>query len=230
MWLLSSLTCAFIDLDAGMAVQAAITLGIHRGMETHQIFPAEEQVLRRNVWRSLFVLDRFLSAALGRPTMITEDDCSEDSLDAPPGASRTALDVAVETAKVIGRILRLVYSKRRVKAQLAQQFSADCLRVKGLLQGQLHWRRAVDPSTPVIQAVSVLHVNLFYSYAVLLYTRPFLLHLLKMDQLHSVPPTSSGSNTQKFSKECVRTAAHMIGLVHGAFLAKYLPQRNPFVM
>lgn len=42
----------------GMAVRSAFALGLHRE-ETLVIFNTEEQTLRRNLWRSLFVLDRF---------------------------------------------------------------------------------------------------------------------------------------------------------------------------
>lgn len=42
----------------GMAVRSAFALGLHRE-EPMVIFSAEEQTLRRNLWRSLFILDRF---------------------------------------------------------------------------------------------------------------------------------------------------------------------------
>ncbi|KAF5639846.1 transcriptional regulatory [Fusarium sp. NRRL 52700] len=70
----------------GRAVRAAYALGIHRGHESEiSQFPANEdlRVLRRNVWRSLFVLDRFLAATLGRPFAISDNEYSESSLRPP---------------------------------------------------------------------------------------------------------------------------------------------------
>lgn len=219
-----------------MAVQSAFTLGLHRGKETHVIFPPDEQAVRRNVWRSLFVLDRFLAAALGRPPMITEEDCSDDSLDVPgeslvPAPRITSsVSVSVEIAKVVGRILQKIYSTRRVSVRLGQQFAADCGRLETLLREELHWKRAMDPATPPTQAMSILHLNLFYGHAVMLYTRPFFLFLLKKDQVDGIPPAQFNSRIQRFSRTCVTTSEHTVGLVHGAFAARYLPRRNPFVM
>lgn len=62
-----------------MAVRSAFALGLHRD-ETMRIFSNNEQAVRRNLWRSLFVLDRFLAASLGRPTAIRESDCSGPTL------------------------------------------------------------------------------------------------------------------------------------------------------
>ena len=199
------------------------------------IFPPDEQAVRRNVWRSLFILDRFLAAALGRPTMITEDDCSEDSLDGP-GEPRipapkmaSSLSVAVEIAKVIGRILQKIYSTRRVSVKLGQKFAADCNRLEGLLREDLSWERVMDPATPAIHAISILHLNLYYCHSVVLYTRPFFLFLLKKDQVDRVPSARFSTRIQKFSRTCVKISKHTVDLVHGAYKAQYLPQRNPFV-
>lgn len=219
----------------GMAIQSAFALGLHRGKEAHVIFPLDEQAVRRNVWRSLFVFDRFLAAALGRPTLITEEDCSEDCLDGPgepgPPAPGTAssLSVAVEIAKVIGRILQKIYSTRRVSVKLGQRFAADCDRLERFLREELFWERAMDPATPPIHAVSILHLNLYYCHAVILYTRPFFLFLLKKDQVDGVPLTRFSTRIRKFSQTCVKISEHTVGLVHGAFVAGHLPRRNPFV-
>ncbi len=62
-----------------MAVRSAFALGLHRE-ETMCIFGGAEQSVRRNLWRTLFVLDRFLATSLGRPTAIRESDCSGTTL------------------------------------------------------------------------------------------------------------------------------------------------------
>lgn len=199
------------------------------------IFPLDEQAVRRNVWRSLFVLDRFLAAAMGRPTMISEADCSEDALDdpaAPPTPAprmTSTLSVAVKIAKVVGRILKNIYSTRRVSVKLGQKFAKDCKDLEILFQEDLSWERAMDPSTPPKHAVSILHLNLYYYHAVVLYTRPFFLFLLKKDQVDGVPPARFSTRIQRFSKTCVTTSENTVDLVHGAFAARYLPRRNPFV-
>src|SRR3978361_1304758 len=99
-----------------MAVRSAFSLGLHRE-ETMCIFSTAEQSVRRNLWRSLFVLDRFLSASLGRPTAIRESDCSGTTLltgeksfspyisgrNTDPASS--ALEASVRSCHVVGVIL-----------------------------------------------------------------------------------------------------------------------------
>ncbi|SPO01128.1 uncharacterized protein DNG_03875 [Cephalotrichum gorgonifer] len=190
--------------------------------------------VRRNVWRSLFVMDRFLAAALGRPTMIAENHCSLDALEPPNGSGpiipsiASSLSVAVEIAKVMGHILQKIYSRRRVSVALGQQFAEDCKRVEKLLRDDLNPQRAMDPLTPQDEAVSILHLSLFHYHAVILYTRPFFLFLLKKDQVDGMPPGRFHTRIQRFSKACIKYSALTIRLVYGAFEAKYLPRRNPF--
>lgn len=105
----------------GMATRSAYALGLHRE-ETMVIFSQEEQAARKNLWRSLFVVDRLLSCSLGRPTAISEDDCSGDALrpteqsaEQPfnsaiqAGLDHTAtgpcaLEAAVRSCSVIGKV------------------------------------------------------------------------------------------------------------------------------
>ncbi|EPE10259.1 fungal specific transcription factor domain-containing protein [Ophiostoma piceae UAMH 11346] len=64
----------------GMAVRSAIALGLHR-KEAMAHFKGFELNARRNIWKSLYVLDRFIAASLGRPSAINEDECTEAALE-----------------------------------------------------------------------------------------------------------------------------------------------------
>ncbi len=63
----------------GMAVRSAIALGLHR-QETMAHYRGSALRARIHVWKSLYVLDRFIAASLGRPVAINEDDCTEAPL------------------------------------------------------------------------------------------------------------------------------------------------------
>ncbi|CAK7218723.1 hypothetical protein SBRCBS47491_003607 [Sporothrix bragantina] len=63
----------------GMAVRSAIAIGLHRN-EAMVKLPPDEIELRCNIWKSLYVLDRFIAAALGRPTAISDNDCTDAAL------------------------------------------------------------------------------------------------------------------------------------------------------
>jgi len=65
----------------GMAVRMAQELGLHKVDESgskpsnsSETFFIQKEIRRRTFW-SCFLLDRFAACALGRPTLIDEDDC-----------------------------------------------------------------------------------------------------------------------------------------------------------
>lgn len=237
----------------GMAVRSAYALGLHRE-ETMVIFGQDEQAARRNLWRSLFVMDRFLSFSLGRPVAISEDDCSGDTLrpaqpeehDAfgfdsafqtsisPGKTNASSLEAAVRSCSVIGRILKEVYQQRKISTRLAQEIADVCKLWPKALAPQLHWRQA--PSACASQGIAILHVNLFYCHSIILLTRPFFLYILnaetqkEMGHQSNLPPRNKYPRMEKFSEACVIASSHSIVLIQAAFEAGYLPRRNPAVM
>lgn len=232
----------------GMAVRSAFALGLHRE-ETMVIFSDEERGTRRNLWRSLFILDRFLAASLGRPTAISEDDCSGDVLGSGDenlrsvpsytssslnNSSSLGLEASVRSCRLIGIILKKVYSKRKISTKLAQQIADDCKGWSKSLDPSLNWRQ-VSPTAFLnpAQGVTILHVNLLYCHTIVLLTRPFFLHLLhKVQQDKIINGQRSqrfGARMEKFSEACVIASCHSIVLVQNAWSGGYLSRRNPFV-
>jgi Fungal specific transcription factor domain len=239
----------------GMAVRSAYALGLHRE-ETMVIFSPDEQAARRNLWRSLFVVDRFLSCSLGRPTAISEDDCSGDTLRPPNSHGDTdafgfnatfpststfnqtsafALEAAVRSCSVIGKILKRVYQQRKISTRLAQEIADICKLWPKALAPSLHWRQAATASPS--QGIAILHVNLFYCHSIILLTRPFFLFIVNAEAQKDVTQSMTGvrpgrnySRMEKFSEACVIASTHTIVLVQNAFEAGYLPRRNPTVI
>jgi len=234
----------------GMAARSAHALGLHRE-ETMVIFNVEEQMSRKNLWRSLFVFDRLLSCSLGRPTAISEDDCSGDTLHpADPTHAQTtnlnihpihdynetgpcALEAAVRSCSVLGLILRKVYQQRKISTRLAQEIADICKSWPRALPSMLHWRQAANASPS--QGVAILHVNLFYCHSIILLTRPFFLYILNLETQRQVGQTASRGprpylRMEKFSEACVIASTHTILLVQNAFDAGHLSRRNPAVI
>jgi hypothetical protein len=234
----------------GMAARSAYALGLHRE-ETMVIFSQEEQLSRKNLWRSLFVIDRLLSCSLGRPTAISEDDCSgdalhpgEDSSDQPaninihsrPSYNETGpcpLKAAVRSCSVIGTILKKVYQQRKISTRLAQEIADICKSWPRALPDMLHWRQAANASPS--QGVAILHVNLFYCHSIILLTRPFFLYILNLETQRQVGQSAIRGprpylRMEKFSEACVIASTHTILLVQNAFDAGYLSRRNPAVI
>lgn len=232
----------------GMAVRSGFALGLHR-QETMVIFPVPDRIVRRNVWRSLYVLDRFLAAALGRPTSISEEDCSAEALVTPERylgqekyladtntdpSSSSGLNAAVRSCQVIGIILKKIYAQRKISTKLAQEISEQCKGGPQKYHAGLHWRQAMNTGIDPARGMAVIHVNLLYCHAVILLTRPFFLFLMnRMQQERLGVPRSAirpGSKMEKFSEACVNAAYHTVALVQMGHEGNYLPQRDPFVM
>lgn len=224
-----------------MAVRTAYTLGLHRD-ETFIIFTAEQQSARRNIWRSLFILDRFLSASLGRPMAIADEECSEEALN-PPSSLYSAprlnpqqyctagLEAAVRSCHVVGLVLKKVYLQRKISTRLAQELADQCKSWPENLSPALHWRQASRHNRR--QAIAILHSNQIYCHSIILLTRPFFLYLLSAE----IQQTRLGANEwprrsrkmEKFSDACLTASTHTIAIVQNAYEGRYLPKLNPFV-
>ncbi|OLN94008.1 Filamentous growth regulator 27-like protein 1, partial [Colletotrichum chlorophyti] len=228
----------------GMAVRSGFALGLHRVHENHVIFKSDEIKLRRNLWRSLFVLDRFLAASLGRPVAIDEEECSSDALfvfeKSPAGDlvrvahPNDGLDAAVRSCQIIGRILKKIYARRRVSVRLTQEIWEQCNTSYTTLSPELAGSRvAADPNSPA-QGIAALHVNLLYCHSIILLTRPFFICLLS--KVHNersglaLPVPRWINRMSKYCEACLHASNQTINLVQKAFESNYLPQRNPFVL
>jgi hypothetical protein len=218
-----------------MAVRSAFALGLHRE-DNALIFSKVESKVRRNLWRTLYILDRFLSAALGRPTAISDEDCSDGSLDAPEKSFETederisslALDAAVKTCHVIGDTLRRVYSKRKISTAIAQEIAQKLDSWNGSLNPDLHWRQSRNHAATPSCGIATVHTNLLHCHSIMLLTRPFFLYILKAGITHKPPHVSQRMET--FAQTCVEAAQHSLFIAQAAMDASYLPQCNPFIM
>lgn len=225
-------------------MRSAFALGLHRVQENHSIFTSDDVKLRRNLWRSLFVLDRFLAASLGRPAAIAEDECSPDALEVfEKGSSgelikvsddADGLNAAVRSCQIVGKILKTIYARRRISIRVAQETADQCKTWSKALHPTLESRRVrADPSDPS-RGIAALHVNLLHCHSVILLTRPFFICLLSKVHNersgHKLPVPRWINRTSKYCEACFLAANQTIGLVRQAFESTYLPQRNPFVL
>lgn len=227
-------------------MRSGFALGLHRIGDTTLIFDSDQVIVRRKLWRSLFVLDRFLATSLGRPTAIQEEDCSADALDSPKpltqdgmqpphdNLSSRGLDAAVKTCQSIGHILKKVYSKRRISTKLAQEIAGECEMWNRRIHPDLSASNLFNGTITAAQGMAILHVQLLACHSIILLTRPFFLYLLIRAQKDkhgsSKPPRRYPSRLERFSEACVAASTQTIALVQTAFQSAYLPQRNPFVL
>ncbi|KAF5722207.1 transcriptional regulatory [Fusarium mundagurra] len=215
---------------SGRAVRVAYALGIHRGHESEiSQFPANEElrVLRRNVWRSLFVLDRFLAATLGRPFAISDNEYSESSLRPPnrPNSpnkvpKRDMLDPPIDACKMIGHIVNNIYSCDKVAIEIPNQ-------MLGYLEAHPSFQEdGFFTTSSLMPTVSQIHVHLLGFYANILLCRPFF--LLSFMGTNA----SDGIQTQinRLSERCVSQSLQAVEMVKGGFHANLLRHSDPLAL
>jgi transcription factor-like protein len=235
----------------GMAVRSAYALGLHRE-DTLVVFSTDEQEARRNLWKSLFVMDRYLALSLGRPSSIFDDTlytCStkpsingsrHNSYSDSPSFEQSsfyAIDAAVKSCSTIGKILKEVYQQRKISTRHAHEIAAQCKEWPTRIAPTLQWQWG--PKIPIknpAQGIALLHTNLFFFHSVILLTRPFFLFVLNFEVTHRVTPQAPPQvrrgfrRIAKFSEVCISSAVHTVSLVQHIYKAGYLPRRNPWVI
>jgi len=210
------------------------------------IFTPVQITIRRNLWKTLFILDRFLAASLGRPTAISEDDCSckimpEDNVSSPLASSdptlgyyhARSLDSCVRSCHVIGVTLK-VFSSRKISTSMVQEI-VDMSNAGG--QGPhtaLQRRQAKGGTIHTAAGIANLHMDLLSLHSLILLTRQlFIMHNWKLEEQRSgitKPSPMYDSPMARYSEACVIASYHTIHLLQRAREAGYLPRRNPFIM
>ena len=230
------------NMILGMAVRSAYSLGLHRE-EALVIFSAAERDIRRQVWRSLYIMDRFLAISLGRPTAIAQEDCSGDALDPPPSSPdsspghlkdiNSGLEAGVRGCHFMTLVLKKVYQQRKVSTKVAREVADLCKEWPKSLPRSLHWQQATPNDRR--QAMAILHVNTLYCYSVLMFTRPFFTYLLSTEMQRTYLGSDQISKSphrkmEVYSEACTIAALHTIALVNAAYDGGYLPRQDPFII
>ena len=235
------------NLAQGMAVRSAYALGLHREETMRDvIFTPADMRVRRNLWKTLFILDRFLAATLGRPTAISEDDCSckilpdNDSVDAraidesvSDHIHSSSLDSCVETSHVIGVTLK-VFSRRKISTTKVQEIVEMSKDWDQVTSTSLYRRLSAGGPAEPAYGIAALHVNLMSLHSLILLTRQlFVMHnWMLVEQRSGIkkPGSIRESPMARFSEACVVASYRTVKLVQVAREDGYLPRRNPFVM
>lgn len=233
---------AFMNL--GIAVRAAYALGLHRS-DISGLFEARERRTRERVWKSLRILDIFLSASLGRPPATSEVDGGHVSWTKP---SRDYEDIHIDGLSlsamlricfIFERILNEVYCRREVTAHLVESISQQyrewtlefpgSLKVDGLEQGD------GSPFAKLHQKIGITHLKSSYFWSIILLTRPFLVfkvssHLKQKRKERVVDEPALHSPTQTFADACVDSAVRSMEIVHDLCQTPNIPKRLPMLV
>lgn len=170
----------------GVAVRAAHALGIHR-RDVSKLFDGEERRLRERLWKSLRVLDMFMSASLGRPpaTSTSEGDLGPAISHTQDASGQAGMlhsphaSAVLRICFIYERILGEVYCHRDVNVQFVNSISKQ----------YRDWNLSLDDNNFDIDGlgnldsaagrdlqhmIGLTHLKLSYYLSIILLTRPFL--------------------------------------------------------
>ncbi|KAK1783360.1 hypothetical protein QBC45DRAFT_128810 [Copromyces sp. CBS 386.78] len=183
----------------GIAARSAFSIGIHR-TEVNARFSPEIHRQRDRLWKSLRVVDLFLSTSMGRPPATSDVDCTvlyhdvdgegREQTD-PEAGGDCLLNGSAQIFLIIEGIVLEVYSRRKISPQLTEGISRELrewsARWLQRLKRVIEERRPSPRQTPLpsdqqggltaagAMANGACQVLASYYYAVILVSRPFLM-------------------------------------------------------
>ena len=229
---------AFMNL--GIALRAAYAVGIHR-KDANALFCGRERRARERVWKSLRMMDLFLSASLGRPpaTSDIDHDLREDAM--PSGEQQQQLppqeqlSVAVITlSRIFERILTDVYMKQVISIQVAETISNQHRAWVRSLPACLRMQTERMDSKTLDGTLAAAHVFGSYYWSIILLTRPFLIYRVLQYVKSRAGPSSdtrmTNSRISLFADACVYSALRGLDIVDDLAKFSSLPLRLPFLI
>ncbi|KAF0330582.1 filamentous growth regulator 27 [Colletotrichum asianum] len=222
----------------GIAVRAAYSIGIHR-TEINSRFGPDIQRQRDRLWKSLRVLDLFLSTSMGRPPATSDVDCSVPYRGADDTTGQEAFDLLNASAQIFlitEGIVVEVYSRKKVSYQLTEGISRQ------LRDWSVRWlqrlkdvvSKSADGEDPS-KVTGSSQVLCSYYYAVILVSRPFLMY-----ELHKrLTEGSAGGSTSrsglvsgksKLADACIDAASFMVDILVGLTERQYLNGQMPLIV
>ncbi|KAL4813328.1 fungal-specific transcription factor domain-containing protein [Aspergillus spinulosporus] len=228
---------AFMNL--GIALRAAYAVGIHR-RDANSLFTARERRARERVWKSLRMMDLFLSASLGRPPATSDFDYDFRENEVSQRESHLPRDqlstTVISLCRIFERVLTEVYMRQVISINLAENISNQHRAWVRTLPTFLQLQREQLDSRTLEESLAAAHVFGSYYWSIILLTRPFLIfwvsqYVKSKKGSAGAPETRNGtSRLSLFADACVYSALRGLDIVEGLARYEALPRRLPFLI
>lgn len=221
----------------GMAVRAAYAMGVHR-TEVNARFGPETGRQRDRLWKSLRILDLFLSTSMGRPPGTSDVDCtvSYRTVDDHSKEVFDVLDASVQIMLVVEGVVVEIYSRRKISLSITDGISTQLREWSVRWLQQLKDLTSLDAATGDVAVMNgACQVIATYCYAVMLVSRPFLMYELCQrlsDGATKATPNKSGmiSGRLKLAEACIDAACLMVDTVSDLINKGVVPGRMPLLV
>ncbi|CAM1504547.1 Fc.00g021380.m01.CDS01 [Cosmosporella sp. VM-42] len=220
----------------GIAVRAAYSIGIHR-TEVNARFGLEVGRQRDRLWKSLRVVDLFLSTSMGRPPATSDVDCTVPYKAVGEDGSEIfdLLNSSVQIFLILEGVVTEIYSRRKISLQLTEGVSLQLrdwsLRWLKPLKGVITAQENQDQA----QIAGACQILSTYYYAVMLVSRPFLMYELcrRLSDGSSTASTNTSALTSgksKLADACIDAASLMVDPILGLIERGVLTGRVPLLV
>lgn len=199
----------------GIAARAAYSIGLHR-TEVNARFGLEIHRQRDRLWKSLRVLDLFLSSSMGRPPSTSDVDCTVPyrAVDADGNEVFDLLNASVQILVILECIILEIYSRKKISMRLTEGISLQLREWSGRWLSVLKDMIVQPAGRNEAQVTGACQVLSSYYYAVMLVSRPFLMYELFQrltdgsSASNSRPTMASGRS--KLADACIDAASLMV--------------------
>lgn len=229
----------------GIAGRAAYSIGVHR-TEVNARFGPEVHRTRDRLWKSLRVLDLYMSTAMGRPPATSDVDCTVAYRAAAVGAGGGAdgtteeefdlLNAASQIFLITEKIVLKVFTREKVPLALTEGVSGELRawserwlpRLRGIVEDS---RTKEIDTTKISGSCQVLAI---YYYSVILVSRSFLMfELYKRLSDGPTPGSIEGSRRSsktKLADACIDAAIVMVESVSDLVERRVLSAKAPMLV
>ena len=222
----------------GIAARAAYSIGIHRTAVNARFGP-EIHRQRDRLWKSLRVVDLFLSTSMGRPPATSDVDCTVPyrASDETGYERFDLLNASAQIFLVIEAIVLEVYSRRKISPRLTEGISRELRdwstrwlqRLKDVIDGTSTEDQQPGMANGACQILSS------YYYAVILVSRPFLMVELhhRLSEGYSFAAGSRAglmSGKSKLADACIDAAILMVEPVQDLIQRGLMTRRAPVIV
>ncbi|CAD0108458.1 unnamed protein product [Aureobasidium uvarum] len=228
-------------MQFGIAVRAAFALGMHKS-STHALFDETEAGARRRIWKSVRVLDIFLSASLGRPPATSDLSMERDKDTTEEVAHTTSTDPfsnkVLALCNIFERIVIDVYMKKSVSTRLADSISCQYRDWTSDLPESLQLANldsSEEDPEKLIKALAASHIISAYHWSIILLTRPFLTFQIIKDMSRAGQNLANHdqvdqSSIKTYADACVDSSLRSLNIASTLMQYPSLPHRLPFII
>ncbi|KAF0327138.1 positive activator of transcription [Colletotrichum asianum] len=209
---------------AGSATRLAVVMGLHLNVPESQLRDVAAREHRNRVFWTAYIFDRMWASKLGHPVCVQDVDIEVDLPSNPTVDESIADDFAdasyfvasVKLARVLGKIVPLIYRRRNQQMSLSHRVQEALNDLRGWVEElppQLHIDHKVTSER--MQKPISLHLN--FNQCAVSVTRPILLHVLRTHVASwgtpSTPEPQIPGTAMTLAEACIRCARHSCRLL-----------------